>query len=149
MIPGTWLPESDNTGGIPYPGRLPVSFDGVYTEGGNGTLMGQTELDFQQVSLIFIQSFIQETFGYGPHEANYERTLRIILRQQEVFGVLLLDSFTPPAVAGEFFEFPADIQDACQGDTFVGIAPTLSACETGSATDYAEATQTRPTYTEV
>lgn len=148
MLPGTWLPESDNTGGIPFEGRLPVPYDGIYTEGGNGTLMGTTELDFQQVALIFIQSFLVETFGYGPHEASYERTLRIILRQPEVFGVLLLDSFTPPAVAGEFFEFPADIQDACQGDVLVGIDPTFGACETSIEPTFAEPSAARPTFTE-
>lgn len=149
MLPGTWLPESENTGGIPFEGRLPEPYEGTYTEGGNGQLMGTTELDFQQVSLLFIQSFIEETFGYGPQAASYERTLRIILRQPEVFGVLLLDSFTPPAVAGEFFEFPPDIQDACTGSVLQGVAPVLSACETGDPTSYSEDTLAAPTYTEV
>lgn len=128
-----WLPENLNTGGNPFEGPLPVEYKGTYYEGADGVMLGATELDFVQVSIIFERSFIRERFGYGlsPGTSDFARMLTIDLVQAEVFGVLLLDSFTPPAIANEFFEFPAYTQAACVGG-LEGSVPIYGLCAAGT-----------------
>ena len=150
MLPALgWLLESLNTGGTPFEGPLPVEYVGTYYEGGNGILIGATELDFTQIAVIFESSFIRERFGYAasPLSGDYERMLRIELVQAEVFGVLLLDSFTPPAIAAEFFEFPAYQQAACVGGV-TGTPPIYGVCKTGTVVASADVIGTAPIFTE-
>lgn len=144
-----WLPENLLTGGIPFEGPLPVEYIGVYYEGGDGTLIGATELDFQQVAVIFEASFIRERFGYSaaPGTGDYESMLRIELVQAGVFGVLLLDSFTPPAIADEFFEFGAYTQDACVGGT-TGTTPLYGPSKSGTAVVATDISGAIPIFTE-
>lgn len=127
-----WLDESVNTGGIPFEGPLPEEYTGQYFEGGDGVLLGQTEIDFLQIAIIFELSFIRERFGYSmsPGTSEFARTLTIQLVQAEVFGVLLIDSFTPPNIANEFFEFAAYVQAACDGG-LSGSTPLFGPCKTG------------------
>lgn len=144
-----WLPENLNTGGIPYEGPLPVEYVGTYTEGGDGTFIGTTELDFRQVAVIFESSFIRERFGYSaaPGTGDYEPMLSIELVQDGVFGVLLLDSFTPPAIAAEFFEFPAYTQDACVGG-ITATTPLYGTCASGVVVPTTDVEGTVPIFTE-
>lgn len=148
MIPG-WIPENLLTGGIPFEGPLPVQYSGRYSEGGDGIILGSTEIDFIDISVIFEQSFIVERFGYGfsPPSSEYARILTIDLVQAEVFGVLLLDGFTPPAIANEFFEFRADTQDACVGG-LTGSVPIYGVCQVGSAAAFSDLGISTPTFTE-
>ena len=115
MISGLWLSESNNTNLDPPGEFLPVEYIGTYYEGGDGVIVGGVELDFTQIAAIFVVSFIRERFGYGAslYSRAWVRILNIALVQQQVFGVIIVDSFTPPAVANEFFEFPAYTQLAC------------------------------------
>lgn len=142
-----WLSESANTGGIPFDGPLPVEFIGVYYEGGNGVFIGTTELDFLQISVIFESSFIRERFGYSQSviSSGYERMLRIELVQHGVFGVLLLDSFTPPGIAAEFFEFGAFTQVACVGG-LTGAVPIYGLCAVGTPVVAADINGTVPIF---
>jgi hypothetical protein len=144
-----WLPEGMNTGGIPFEGPLPVEYIGVYHEGGDGTFIGVTELDFRQIAVIFESSFIRERFGYSasPINGDYEPMLRIELVQDGVFGVLLLDSFTPPAIAAEFFEFPAYVQDACVGG-ITATTPIYGSCASGTVVAATDIEGTVPIFTE-
>jgi hypothetical protein len=150
MLPALgWLPENLNTGGIPFEGPLPVEYVGTYSDGGDGTLIGATELDFLQVAVIFESSFIRERFGYSanPMTGDYERMLLLELVQDEVFGVLLLDSFTPPAIAAEFFEFPAYTQDACVGG-ITATTPIYGTCASGTTVPATDIEGVPTTFTE-
>lgn len=144
-----WLPEILNTNGIPLEGLLPEEYIGVYSEGGDGILLGVTELDFLQVAVIFDASFIREHFGYSrsPITGGFEGTLGIELVQSQVFGVLLLDSFTPPRVAEEFFEFPAYTQDACVGG-IQATTPMFGLCASGIPIDTVDIEGIVPIFTE-
>jgi len=144
-----WLPTILNTNGIPFEGPLPEEYIGVYSEGGDGILLGTTELDFLQVAVIFDTSFIREHFGYSrsPITGGFEGTLRIELVQPEVFGVLLLDSFTPPRVAEEFFEFTAYTQDACVGGV-LATTPMYGLCAIGTPIDTSDVESATPIFTE-
>lgn len=116
MLPsGGWLADANITGGIPFEGVLPEEYLGVYSEGGNGVIIGSTELDFEQIHLIFELSFLRERFGYGESADSTDLTtiFTIEMVQAAVFGVLLLDSFTPPRIAAEFFEFVGPLNVAC------------------------------------
>lgn len=131
-----WLSEGSETGGTPFEGLLPVPYSGRYYEGADGTLLGTTEIDFSQISIIFELSFILERFGYGrsPGTTEFARMLQIDLVQAEVFGVILLDSFTPPAIANEFFEFPAYTQLACVGGEEASV-PMYGTCQSGATVE--------------
>lgn len=146
-----WLAEQNNTNIDPVEGPLPVEYSGRYYEGGDGVIVGSTELDFRQVSAIFVLSFIRERFGYGRSQASshWVRILNIDLVQQNAFGVILLDSFTPPAVANEFFEFLAYTQDACCDDCPVELVSVYSGC-TASELDptFMEDVVPTPVFTE-
>lgn len=146
---GGWLPENLLTGGVPFDGPLPVEYSGHYSEGGDGTILGATEIDFVQAAVIFEQSFIRERFGYGlsPGTSDFARVLTIDLVQAEVFGVLLLDSFTPPAISNEFFEFPAYQQAACVGGISAAV-PIFGLCASGTPTVATEVLGTSPVFTE-
>lgn len=118
MIPATgWLPQDRNQLANPSGKTLPEPFVGRYFEGGDGVILGATELDFREVTLLFVKSFIRERFGYGRSSFSdaFVAILNIDLTQNDVFGVILVDSFNPPALAAEFFEFPAYTQGACEG----------------------------------
>lgn len=147
-IPG-WLPENLNTGGTPFEGPLPVEYKGRYYEGGDGVILGSTEIDFVDIDVIFEQSFIVERFGYGisPPSQEYARILTIDLVQAQVFGVLLLDGFTPPAIANEFFEFQLPPQLACDGG-LTGSTPLFGVCQTGTPVTAAEVLGASTVFTE-
>jgi hypothetical protein len=159
MLPSNgWLDQSQITGGIPYEGPLPEEHVGTYYEGGDGVMLGSTELDFRQANIIFELSFIRERFGFAWDEDHTDLTtmLSIQMVQDAVFGVLLLDSFTPPLIGAEFFEFIAYQQLACQG--LLGEEVPFGACPEGfdaveseagsTAVITAEVLPTTPTFSE-
>lgn len=150
MISGVWLAESNNTNLDPPPEFLPEEYTGLYYEGGNGVIIGASEVDFRQIAAIFTISFIRERFGYGHslYSDAYVRILNILLVQQQVFGVILVDSFTPPGIGNEFFEFEAYTQDACVGvpDSTV---PVFSTCQDADIEpEYVEAAKSVPAFRE-
>jgi hypothetical protein len=150
VIPATgWLTHENNQGALPAGGLLPKEFVGHYFEGGDGVIIGATELDFLQVAVLFVTSFIRERFGYGKSATseNFVPILTIDLVQPEVFGVLLLDSFTPPAIAAEFFEFPAYTQGACMGGV-PGTPGEFGTCLVSTPVDVVEAEPVTPAFTE-
>lgn len=150
MISGNWLSESDNTNLDPPPEMLPIEYVGTYYEGGDGVIVGSSEVDFRQIAAIFTVSFLRERFGYGRSlfSAAWVRILNINLVQQQVFGVILVDSFTPPAIGNEFFEFLAYTQAACVGVPD-STDPVFSGCTVADVTpDYAEAGKVTPAFTE-
>jgi len=128
-----------------------MEYTGLYYEGGNGEILGSTEVDFRQIAAIFTVSFLRERFGYGRslYSDAYVRILNILLVQQQVFGVILVDSFTPPGIGNEFFEFAPYTQDACCDDCPGSEPPVLSSCTVGEvAPVYAEEAETVPAFTE-
>lgn len=145
-----WLTENLLTGGAPFAEPLPEDYVGLYWEGGDGTILGATELDFSQINVLFEQSFIRERFGYGiePGTGDYTRVLTIELVQANVFGVLLLDSFTPPAIANEFFEFAAYTQLACV-DGITASTPIYGSCQSGEEVDVTEVEGSTVSFSEV
>jgi len=150
VIPSTgWLPQGSNTNSPPEGRLLPEEFVARYTEGGDGIILGSTEVDFKQVRLLFVTSFIRERFGYGrsAFSGAFVRILNIDLVQPNVFGVLLLDSFTPPGLADEFFEFIPYTQGAC-----IGCIPPeevlLSLCAMGEDVVVSEASETLVSFAE-
>lgn len=151
MIPATgWLPHANNQNALPAGGRLPKEFAAHYFEGGDGVILGATELDFSQVSILFVTSFVRERFGYGRAVPGPDLTtiLTVDLVQPDVFGVLLLDSFTPPAIAEEFFEFDAYTQLACLGG-IPGTPGEFGACLVSTPVNYADDQSAAvPAYTE-
>jgi hypothetical protein len=129
MIPsGGWESESRNTNGPVFASDLPIPHDCIYTEGGDGTIQKESALGFLQSSIEFIESVVLPAFGSGLANA---RTMRITLRQPRVFGVLLLDSFTPPLVGYEFFDVVPFTQDVCLTPAFQGFSAVLSGCAVG------------------
>jgi hypothetical protein len=135
VIPASgWLPQANNTNSPPSGHLLPIEFVAHYFEGGDGVILGATELDFRQIELLFVTSFIRERFGFGrsSFSDSLVRMFTIDMVQPDIFGVLLLDSFTPPAVGEEFFEFPAYTQLACVGCED-GAAVSFGACALGTA----------------
>lgn len=152
MLPANgWLADANVTGGLPFDGPLPEEFSGLYTEGGDGVVLGATELDFKQSHIIFELSFIRERFGFGKSlvvgAKDYVRILSIELVQDSVFGVLMIDSFTPPAIANEFFEFDYFKQKACiLAPTGLDVAFTPSV--EGNDVVVVEAVAATPTYSE-
>lgn len=129
MIPtGGFLPEAKNNGGAISASELPIPFDGVYTEGGDGTIGKASTLGFSQAGILFTGSIVDELFGTGLHN---DKTMRITLRQPKVFGVLLLDSFTPPLVGYEFFDVDAYVQDVCLAPAYTVEDPAYAGCLVG------------------
>lgn len=151
MLPSTgWLSEAANTGGNPIDGPLPVEYAVQYTDGGTGVVLGATDLPLSQVAALFELSFLRETFGYGTNPVvvgQYCRVLAIELVQAQVFGVLLLDSFTPPAISNEFFEFDAYMQTACDGGD-EGAVPIYGLCAAGTDVPFDDTESTTPVYVE-
>jgi len=150
MLPDTgWLPGDVDVGGIPLNSPLPTPFIGTYYEGGDGVVIGETELDFEQVSAFFEQSFIDAHFGYGhAGDGSYLRVFYILIVQPQAFGVMLLDSFTPPPLANELFEFDSYTQLACvQG--LSGAVVIFGRCKTGTPTEFNSISSVIPSYQEV
>ncbi len=146
MIPaGGWEPESANTGGAVFASDLPIPFDGLYTEGGDGTISKPSTLPFSQTLVESIESIVLPLFGAGP---SGDRTMQITLRQPRVFGVLLLDSFTPSIVGYEFFDVDPFVQDVCTAPAFQGFTPTLSGCAVGITEEQTKVNGSATTFTD-
>lgn len=148
MIPSTgWLPVDSNSNGLPLEGDLPVSMVGTYSEGGT-VFGGTTEVDFTQIAALITLSSIAGKFGYtiGQLGIPPARMFQAILTQPKIFGVLILDSFTPPEVAQEFFEFNAYTQLACAVDPLVGVVVGFSSCLASTDQPYSEDSQATPVY---
>lgn len=147
MIPdGGWEPESNNTGGAVFASELPIPFDGLYTEGGDGTITKLSTLPFQQVLIESIESVVLPLFGAG---SSGDRTMRVTLRQSRVFGVLLLDSFTPSVVGYEFFEVDPFTQDVCTAPAFIGFSPVMSGCAVGVTEEQTKILGTDETFVNI
>lgn len=147
MIPdGGWEAESANTGGAVFASDLPVPFDAVYTEGGDGTITKPSTLPFSQVLIESIESSVLPVFGAG---LNGDRTMRITLRQPRVFGALLLDSFTPSIVGYEFFDVDPFVQDVCTAPAFQGFTPTFEQIVDELVNTFTKVNGSATTFTDV
>lgn len=147
MIPdGGWEPESNNTGGAVFASLLPIPFDAVYTEGGDGTIKQISTLPFQQVSAETIGSVVLPVFGSGP---SGDRTMRITLRQPKVFGVMLLDSFTPSLVGYEFFDVDPYVQDVCTAPAYQAATEPFVDIVDNDSNSFAQVNGTGTTFTDV
>lgn len=148
MIPSTgWLPAGSNSNGLPLEGVLPVPMTGTYSEGGT-FFGGTTEVDFLQIAALITLSSVAGRFGYtvGQLGVPPARMFQATLTQPKVFGVAILDSFTPPEISQEFFEFNAYTQLACLVDPLVGVGVEFSGCFTSADQPYSEDSQATPVY---
>lgn len=148
MIPSTgWLDAGLNTNGIPVEGILPIPMTGTYSEGGV-FFGGTTEVDFLQIAALITLSSVAGKFGYtiGAKDVPPARMFQAILTQPKVFGMCILDSFTPPEVSQEFFEFNAYTQLACMVDPLVGVSVGFSDSPPATDAAFSEGSPTVPTY---
>jgi hypothetical protein len=126
--------------------ELPVPYIGTYKEGvsfANDPITKATDLSFDQLSIIDVLASCSIILGYSVIGA---RAFEVSLTRNGVYGFLLVDSFTPPLVTQEFFEFNAYTQLSCVGSTFFGTAPLYSACLDADDTSFVEDSSHVPTY---
>lgn len=146
-LPSTgWLPIG-STGSIEVLELvLPTPYVGTYKEGvslSNEPIVQTSNLTFEQIALIDVLSICSIVLGQNLLGA---RAFEVSLTRQGVYGFLLLDSFTPPLITQEFFEFNAYTQLSCVGSSFTGTPPTYSGCTEGDDTGYVEGGATTPTF---
>ena len=126
--------------------ELPVDYVGTYREGVTlyqEVIIPTTNLEFTQLSQL--ATLADSTIVIG-HTLTGARAFEISLIRRGVYGFLLIDSFTPPLITQEFFEFDADTQLSCVGSSFIGTPPTYSTCARGNDTEYVEGASTTPTF---
>lgn len=126
--------------------ELPLPYIGNYKEGvalPNEPIVGTTTLSFEQIAVIDVLAECSIILGHNLLGA---AAFEVSLIRRGVYGFLLVDSFTPPLITQEFFEFNAYTQLSCVGSSFTGTSPTYSGCTEGDDTGYVEGGATTPTF---
>lgn len=124
---------------------LPIPYVGIYKEGvalPNDPVIQATNLSFEQISAIAVLAAASIIVGHFFSLRAFE----VSLTRTGVYGFILLDSFTPPLITQEFFEFNAYTQLSCVGSSFTGTPPAYSGCAEGDDTEYVEDGVTTPTF---
>lgn len=147
MLPSTgWLTVGTTGSPEVLDLELPTPYTGNYKEGvglPNEPIIQASNLTFDQVAFIAVLAQCSIALGHNLFNA---RALEVSLTRQGVYGFLLLDSFTPPLITQEFFEFNAYTQLSCVGSSFTGTPPAYSGCAEGDDTEYVEDGVTTPTF---
>lgn len=144
MLPASgWLDEPQLK--RPIDALLPVPYALEYWEGGLGPIEIISPQPFPLFDDLFVASFINRRVGYVINPVPL-RLLRLEFVQINVFGVLLLDAFTPPNITPEIIDFNYSPWQACTTPAQIGtdasITPeatsdvTFTGCEIGSDTEY-------------
>jgi len=145
MLPEAgWLPADSNTNSPAIDALLPENYTLDYWEGSTGPLYIETPVGFPVFEERFVESFLTKHVGFTQ---DFERTLNIKFNQLNVFGVLLLDAFEPPAISIELFDFVYAPLFACDANPVIGTPTDFSqlpeppessfgSCEIGGATEW-------------
>ncbi len=146
-LPSTgWLPLGKSGTGEVLDLVLPTPYIGTYKEGvslPNEPIVQTSNLTFEQVALIDVFAECSIILGHNLLGA---AAFEVSLIRRGVYGFLLVDSFTPPLITQEFFEFNAYTQLSCVGSSFTGTPPAYSGCTEGDDTGYVEGGATTPTF---
>jgi hypothetical protein len=92
-FPG-WLPAALEFKELPVRHPLPVVHEAFYKEGSDGTILRNSGAKWR-ADWVFIDTGMRLEEGYGVDGET--PVLNAILRQPNVFGVLLFDWYRPPA----------------------------------------------------
>ena len=143
MLPAAgWLTEPQNQPAIDA--LLPAPHSLEYREGSLDPLTIESPVTFPVYEERFVESYTTKQVGF---DADLARLLSIHFNQLNVFGVLLLDAFEPPAISIELFDFNYGPLFSCAANPVVGTATEFTnvaepaesgfgSCEIGGATEW-------------